>query len=145
MPSTNPRPLPPPVELVRDKQSVIIVSSRKPVAVYFSRAMSLVEKQILPDKKSKVTGAMRIEFVACGGAISRCQQVARYVIQALNEKYRHIFSNVSKSVSFNKGIVVVNDAVHVPADGEEENAFDVQQERRQVDQIRISISAVAIQ
>ena len=144
MPSTNPRPLPPPIELVRDKQSVIIVSSRKPVAVYFSRAMSLVENQILPDKKSKASSVMRLEFVACGGAISRCQQVSRYVTQALVDKYRHICSNVSKSVSLSKGTVVVNDSVHIHADGEEENAFDVQQERKQVDQIRISISAEII-
>ena len=143
MSSTDQRPIPPPIELVRDKETVVIVSSRKPIAVYFSRAILLVEKQILFDTKSSKTNGLRIEFVACGGAISRCQQVARYVMQALLGKYRYLVTNLEKSQTLNKAAVLVNDAVHSAVQEEEENAFDIQQRQKHMDQIRIVITGVS--
>jgi len=136
-------PLPPPVDLVKAKDTIVIVSSRKPVTVFFSRAMSLVDEQMISYTKTKKNKILRIELVACGGAIGRCRQIARYTTQALNDKYRHIVSKVEKSTTIKKAAVVVeNPLFTTAADGgeEEENAFDVEHIKRELDQIRIVIT-----
>jgi len=139
---THQGPLPPPVDLVRAKDTIVIVSCRKPVTVFFSRAMSLVDEQVISYAKSQKNRTLRVELVACGGAIGRCRQIARYTAQALNDKYRHIVSKVEKSTTINKAAVVVENPSYPTVDSqeEEENAFDVEHIRKELDQIRIVIT-----
>jgi hypothetical protein len=124
--------------MVKCKDSTVIVSKNKPVVVYFNRAVKLLEKQILVQENES---PIRIELAACGGAIPRCQQLARYVTQLLNDKYRHLVVNVSKSTATKKASVSVTDSVHSGAKFTEENAFDIISAERLIDQVIIEISA----
>ena len=134
----NHSPLPPPTDLIRRKETTVIVSTNKPIIVYFNRAVKLLEKQILLGQSGSPVG---IDIVACGGAIPRCQQLARYVTQSLSDKYLHLVLNVVKTASRNVASVSVTDSLYSETKFQEENAFDVVTSQRQVDQMIITISA----
>lgn len=88
--STN---LAPPPDLVSGSDSVVIVSNKRPVAVYFDRTMKLVMDKVVSGEKGS---SFELTLVGAGGAISRCEQVSRYTIQALKTEYKHLVSSVEK-------------------------------------------------
>ena len=131
----------PPLDFVKQKDTVVIISSRLPPVVYFNKAITLLEAQILA-KPSPNSKNVSIELVACGGAISRCKQVARYVVQELKGKYKHLVTNVTKSATLAKESVCVQRNTYSDSNQvDEENAFDIIPDDRLVDQVRIRIEA----
>ena len=130
--------LSPPTELIEKDDSVVVVSSKRPVIVYFNKAMELVSGKILsPLPPGNSIPPLSIEFVGTGRAIPRCEQVSRYVVQEINKKYKHMIRSVEKRKT--KSTIEVSDT-HVADDVEDESAiFQMTNEKRSVNRISIQI------
>ena len=83
--------LPPPKHLVND-ESVVIVSTKRPICVYFNRILDLVSSNIL-SKRNKI---FQIVIIGSGGAIGRCQQISRYVLREIDSRYKSIVKSTTK-------------------------------------------------
>lgn len=124
----------PPVEYVRDSNSVVIVSMRRPLCVYFDRCMQIVSGRILDFQKSNQE--VTITIVGAGAAISRCQQLARYVLREVRTKYKWLVKSAGKRVE--SGSVAVQDLLL--ADLTEDSIFDAQEQTRLVGSVKILLS-----
>ena len=100
----------PPKGLIQHEDSVIVVSAKRPVCIYFDKAMALASKRIIQASTGSV---VEVKITGAGGAISRCEQVVRYTIQTIQDKFRHMIRSVEKVVS-SVGETEVTDLV-IPA------------------------------
>lgn len=72
----------------------IRVSMKRPLCVYFDRAMKLIQSELLD---SNLSPEICINFVGTGSAIARCTQVARYTSQQVSKRYACLIESVDKS------------------------------------------------
>lgn len=130
----------PPRSLVEAKEATIIVSKKRPVVVYFEKAMELVTSKILaPLPPGKTYPDIEIRLVGAGGAIPRCQQVARYVVQEVRKKFKHLIKTVEKRLEATKNAVSVID-ISLPADTPMEDAYlDAETSERFVNTCTVTI------
>ena len=130
--------LSPPSELIQRKECVVIVSVKRPVIVYFEKAMELVSEKILTPLPPGISiPPVSIEIVGTGSAIQRCEQVSRYVVQEINSKFKHMIKSVEKRKS--KSVIEISD-LHVGNDLDDESAiFEMTSEKRSVNRISIQI------
>ena len=129
----------PPVDLIKKKESVVIVSNRKPPCVYVRRVLSILEKTILIPTEGKKNEVRRteLELTGCGAAVNRCEQITRYVKQQLLSKYKHFVKHVVVSKSRTNDICVTD--YSNPSCNDEENAFDLERKERIIDRISVMI------
>jgi hypothetical protein len=115
----------PPIEKIKDKESVIVVSNKKPPCVYVTRALNLIQKSVMVPSGEKRTAdrQFQLELTGCGAAINRCEQICRYIKQQLLTKYKHFIKGVSSTKSKMSDIHVFD--YSRPEDDTEENAFDL--------------------
>ena len=110
--------LAPPTSMVKETASVVIVSMKRPLCVYFDRLMELLSAKILAPLPPGIDyPPIEVEVVGAGAAIPRCNQVARYAVQELNKKYKHLIKSVRKMATETKAGMRVNDLVIPEADG----------------------------
>jgi hypothetical protein len=130
--------LSPPSELIQRKECVVIVSVKRPVIVYFEKAMEMVAEKILTPLPPGISiPPVSIEIVGTGAAIQRCEQVSRYVVQEINSKFKHMIKSVEKRKS--KSVIEISD-LHVGNDLDDECAiFEMTSEKRSVNRISIQI------
>jgi hypothetical protein len=124
----------PPRDLIRGSDSIIVVSSKRPVCVYFDKAMDEANSRMFSAVRGSV---VEINFAAAGGAISRCEQVARYTVQSLRTKYKHVVTNVEKLVS--RGETETSDINFPDNIVDEETLLNSGSVRRSVRTIRITL------
>jgi hypothetical protein len=114
---------------------------KRPVAVYFEKAKDLLFA-LLSDPKSR--GPVEIVLTGAGGAIPRCEQVARYLVQEVKIKWKSLLKSVGKKVS--RGTVSATEfksgsAVETFQD-EEELALNLTVQNREIATISITITIV---
>ena len=83
----------PPRDLLTTSDSIVVVSNRRPVCVYFERVMEVASKKIFGHASGT---SFDIVITGAGAAISRCEQISRYLVQELKTKYKHLLKSVTK-------------------------------------------------
>ena len=93
--------LSPPVSLVKGtKSNVMIISTKKPVVVYFKKALMALQQNIIEGFEKQVErGEDVVEYriVGAGAAIGKCKQIARYVMRAIKEKNMDLYIRYAES------------------------------------------------
>ena len=130
--------LPPPKSLV-ESDSTVIVSAQRPVVVYFKKAKGILFSKLL-NPQADGGPVVEIKLVGAGGAIPRCEQVARYLVQEVKSKCKALIKSVEKSVS--KGSVSAQEFHLGEFDNEEEQALNMTVTDKQVSTVSISIRIV---
>lgn len=133
--------MPPPKSLVKS-DTTVIVSTKRPVVVYFDRAKEVLYARLLD---SRVEGPVEVFISGAGGAIPRCEQVARYLMQELQSKCKSIVRSAEKSVT--KGTVTAkefrtSEIVDDSSDDEELLALNMTSNERKISTVSIRISVV---
>jgi hypothetical protein len=127
--------LAPPLELIKGSDSIVVVSSKRPVCVYFNKIIDIASSRVFSAAKGSV---VEVKLTGAGGAISRCEQVARYTVQALKSKYKHLVTSVEKEITRDE--TETTDVVFPEGDLSDEAAvLDVTSERRQVRTVTITL------
>ncbi len=130
--------LAPPKDLVNSYDSVVIVSCKRPVFVYFDRFMELLKQKIF---KSNPGSTVEVELTGIGASIPRCEQAARYAMQQLRTTYKHLVKQVEKRKS--RSQVNLNDcAVPDMIEDEFEAILNASAVSRTVNTITITIQVV---
>lgn len=130
--------LAPPKDLVNSYDSVVIVSCKRPVCVYFDRFMELLKQKIF---KSNPGSTVEVELTGIGASIPRCEQVARYAMQQLRTTYKHLVKQVEKRKS--RSQVNLNDcALPDMIEDEFEAILNASAVSRTVNTITITIQVV---
>jgi hypothetical protein len=91
---TRSKKLIPPMDLVSQSESVVIVSSKRPVCIYFERVQEILTERLFSMSPGS---SFQLKLTGAGGAISRCEQLSRYTMQSLKSKFQHIVKNTSKT------------------------------------------------
>ena len=125
--------LAPPRELIQDGNTVV-VSTKRPVVVYVNRLMEMIVSSVTSPSTPTV---VEFRVAGSGAAIPRCEQVARYAVQALQGKYKHVIKSVTKRVE--KGTTTATD-LHVPDMVDEEAIFHMTSARRTVNTVSYVIA-----
>ncbi len=130
--------LSPPIDLVNQSETVVIVSMKRPLCVYFDRVMDLVSKGVVSSIVEVPNNRypLEIRLGGCGGSISRCKQIARYSVRAIREKFKHQVKSVEKRVDIS-GVDVLDFFV---SESGEEDVVDMSPRRdRKVASVCISL------
>lgn len=127
----------PPKELIKSQDLAIVVSSKRPVCVYYDKAIDLASQRII----SAPTGSIvDLKITGAGGAIARCEQVARYTIQTIKDRFRHMIQSIDKTVTL--GETEVTDLVIPDGLPPDLAALDMSANKRPVRTVVITIRAV---
>lgn len=131
----TPSHISPPFELVNQPESVVIVSMKRPLCVYFDRVMDIVSKGVVSRISS--TGKkdpLVVTITGCGGSIPRCKQIARYAVRTIQQKFKHQVKSVGKEIEISQEGIEVMD---FELEGGEEDIVDMSP--RKVSSVTIKI------
>jgi len=131
--------LAPPRDLATQTDSVVIVSSKRPVAVYYDRTIELVMAKVVAGGKGS---NFDITITGAGGAISRCEQVARYTVQALKSQYKHLVKSVEKKKEISE--TIATDLKFPDSMGDEEDLLSLDSVKRPIRTVSISIQVFLV-